>query len=100
MELLTPEYKTVMGVTTKVYPETGSLMFGSFRTFGGTEVVKNDLLVLEDTATIETWYNSNIEPDCRIKVGTNTYEILGTPENLNMRNQFMILKVRRLKAGA
>lgn len=98
--LFAPTTKTVKGVTKKTYPKDGELFYCSFRTFGGTERTSNDILIVENTAVIETWYNPNITSDCKINVGGLDYEILGTPENINMRNQFMKFKVRAVKGGA
>ena len=101
-ELLIPENKTVKGVLKKVYPETGKHFNCSFKTYGGTELNKNDTYVVLDTATVETWYRPDITSDYRIKLcqtGTS-YEIIGEPENINMRNQYMKFKVQRVKGGA
>ena len=92
----------VKGVPRKEYPIEGELIHCSFKTYGGTEVVKNDVLVVEDTGYVETWFRPDIASDCRIKLlSTNqVYEIIGTPENINMRNQFIKFKVRAIKGGA
>lgn len=95
-----PTTKTVKGVVQKSFTKDKDDYFCSFRTFGGTEKVVNDLLVLEDTATLETWYDPKIKAGCEIEIDGKRYEILGTPENINMRNQFLIMKVRAVKGGA
>ena len=96
-----PMHKTAKGSTKKIYPENGDLIFCSFRTFGGTEITSNDVYVIEDTATIETWYRPDIKSDCIVKTTDGkTYEILGTPENINMRNQILKFKIRAVKGGA
>lgn len=100
MSLLIPSTVTVKGSATKCYPETGILFFGTFRTFGGTERTVNNMIVVEDTGIIETWYRPDITADCRILVNGVPYEILGTPENIQMRNQFLCIKVRVVKGGA
>lgn len=101
MFLFIPETKTKKGVTTKVYPEKGELIYCSFRTFGGTERTSNDVLVIEDTAVIETWFRDDVTSDCIVKdVNNKKYEILGTPENINMRNQILRFKIRAVKGGA
>lgn len=101
MFLFIPETKTKKGVTTKVYSEKGELIYCSFRTFGGTERTSNDVLVIEDTAVIETWFRDDITSDCIVKdVNNKKYEILGTPENINMRNQILRFKIRAVKGGA
>lgn len=101
MFLFSPIYKTVKGSTKKSYPENGELIYCSFRSFGGTENTSNDTLTVEDTAVIETWYRPDIKADCILKTEDGLeYEILGTPENINMRNQILKFKIRALKGGA
>jgi len=102
--LLAPTYKTVSGVPTKTYPPTsqGVLIYGNFKTYGGTERNVNGLYSIEDTAVIETWYRPDILSDCRICLAQTgaVYEILGEPEDINMRHQFLQFKVKRVKGGA
>lgn len=98
--LLVPTLKTVKGVKTKVFTPEEDTFFCSFRSFGGTEKIINDVLVLEDTATIETWYDPRIKANCNIQIEGDNYEILGTPENINKRNQFLRFKVRLIQGGA
>lgn len=95
-----PTSKTVKGVLQKSFVKDETKFFCSFKTFGGTEKVVNDLIVREDTATLETWYEPKIKANCEIEVDGKRYEILGSPENIDMRNQFMILKIRAVKGGA
>lgn len=100
MFLFTPEIVTVKGSPKKKYLETGELIFCTYRTFGGTEIAKNDVLSIEDTATIETWFRPDINSDCILKnENGDSYEILGTPENINMRNQILKFKIRKIAGG-
>lgn len=105
MYLLTPTYTTVNGVKKKTYPsvQNGVLFYGTFKTYGGTEVSQNGVFFVEDTANIETWYREDIKSNCRIALANNQtaiYEIVGEPENFEMRNQFCLFKVKRIKGGA
>lgn len=102
LNLFIPTYKQVKGVAVKEYPSEGILFFGSFKTYGGTENTVNGVYSVIDTASIETWYRPDIKSDCRISRAEDgaTYEIIGEPENINMRNQFLKFKVRRVKGGA
>lgn len=102
LKLFIPTYKRVKGVAVKEYPSEGILFFGSFKTYGGTETAVNGVYSVIDTANIETWYRPDIKSDCRISRAEDgaTYEIIGEPENINMRNQFLKFKVRRVKGGA
>lgn len=102
--LLVPTYATVSGVPTKTYPPAsqGVLIYGNFKTYGGTERDINGLYSIEDTAVVETWYRPDITSDCRICVAATgaIYDVWHEPENINMRNQFLRFKVKRVKGGA
>lgn len=100
MKLLIPTESLKKGTTVKTFDEENApTIYGTFRTFGGTELVDNGVMTIIDTATISTWYRPDITAECRIKVlqTGEVYDIIGTPENIAMRNQFLQFKVR--KAG-
>lgn len=100
MFLFAPKTEVIKGVAKKIYPDNGDLIYCSFRTFGGTESKSNGVLVVEDTAVIETWYRPDIKSDCILKnENGDSYEILGTPENINMRNQIVKFKIRKISGG-
>ena len=104
MVLLIPTYSKSYGSREKTFPtmENGISFFGSFRTFGGTERNVNDVYSVEKTAIIDTWFRPDIKADCRIGIPqTNEiYEIVGAPENIEMRNQYLRIKVRAVEGGA
>ena len=103
MELRIPEIKVANGITKKTYPndkEHRFLIFGSFRTFGGTEITVNDVIAVVDTATIDTWYHPKINTNCQIAINNATYELIGTPEDIDNRHQYMQFKVQATKGGA
>lgn len=89
-----------MGVVTKSYPSAGVLFFASWKTYGGTERKDNDLIIVDDTAVVETWFDPLIKSNCRIQKDDEVYEIVGKPENINQRNQYLKFKVRRISGGA
>ena len=102
IELLTPTYEVVKGVRKKVYPSEGVSLNCSFKTFGGTDTEVNGVYSVEDTANVETWYRPDITSECRVVLLATgqAYEILGSPENIDMRNQFCTFKVKAIKGGA
>jgi len=101
MYLFVPERMREKGSFKNIYPENGYVIFCSFRTFGGTEKIVDNVLAVENTAVVETWYRPDITADCILKnIDGLVYEILGTPENINMQNQYMKFKVRARKGGA
>lgn len=93
--VVTSEY----GVAKKTYSKVDDI-FCSFKTYGGTETVSNGLLVVIDTAKVETWYRNDIKSDSQIRLNGKIYEVIGEPENIEMRNQFMKFKVQAVKGGA
>lgn len=101
-ELLIPTYTRSKGVQVKTFPDSGIRINCSMKTYGGTETTENGVHVVFDTATVETWYRPDIKPDCRIKVLSSgcVYEIVGKPENINMRNQFIKFKMQAIEGGA
>lgn len=101
MRLQVPTSKTVYGVAQKTYTDSDVIMC-NFKTYGGTEAVSNDVLSVIDTAQITCWYRPDIKSNCRLKRLSDgaVFEILGEPENLEMRNQILYFKVRRVKGGA
>lgn len=99
---LVPTSKTVRGVNKKTYESDGILRFCNFSTYGGTETKVNDVVTVEDTAQIVAWYYPDITSGDHIKILTTgaEYEIIGEPENIELRNLEMTFKVRRYKGGA
>lgn len=100
--LFVPTWSKVQGVEKKTFPKTGVLFYGGFKSYGGTERDVNGLYSIEDTAEVVCWYRPDIKSDCRIEVCDTgaKYEIINEPENVNMRNQFLKFKVKRIKGGA
>lgn len=102
MLLQQPTTGTEYGVAVKAYKDTGAPFMCNFKSFGGTERIVNDTLIVEDTAQIVCWFRPDIKSDCRLKrLSDNAvFEIIGEPENIEMRNQFLKFKIRRVKGGA
>lgn len=100
--LLKPTKAIAVGVRQKTYDiENGILIYGSFKTYGGTEKTVDGLLSIDDTADVETWYRPDITSDCAIALADTgvQYQIINEPENINCRNQFLKFKVQRIKGG-
>lgn len=95
--------ETKMGTPCKVYASKGSLFWGSFATYGGTERTVNGVVVVEDTATVETWYDPGFEASARVALANapgKLYEIVGEPENIEQRNIYTRMRLTRVRGGA
>lgn len=72
----------------------------NWKTFGGTESTKDGVLFVEDTASVTCFYRPDITASSRLKLGDDVYEVIGKPEDLEMRHQYMRFKVRNVRGGA
>jgi hypothetical protein len=100
--LQTPTTEKALGVPKKTYADVAGVVMVNWKSYGGTETTSNGVLSVEDTAQIVCWYRPDIRSDCRLVRLSDgaVYEIIGDPENIEMRNQFLKFKVRRVKGGA
>lgn len=102
--LLIPRMENINGIRKKTFPavKDGILFYGSFKTYGGSEREVNGVVSVVDTASVETWFRPDIANDCAIAnaITGAIYDIEGEPENIEMRNQFLKLKLIRTKGGA
>lgn len=100
--LQAPVFASSYGVNKKTWVSVDGVIRANMKTYGGTEKVDNGILSVEDTAQIVCWYRPDITGECRLVRLTDNaaFEILGEPENIEQRNQFLKFKVRRIKGGA
>lgn len=106
--ILTPAVTFEKGNREKSFSESETTFFCSFRTFGGSESTENGIYSVVDTATLETWYTPELTAAVQIRIlptdGSSEkgdlYEVMGTPENIEMRNQYLLCKVKRVTGGA
>ena len=100
-QILKSEYRKVNGIRTKIFTE-GDVIFVSAKSYGGTERIVNDTVVIEDTINIETWYRPDITASDVIRLldDGSKWEIIDNPENIERRNQFLKFKVKRYMGNA
>jgi len=100
MKLLVPVESIAYGVVTKSFstPAESDLFYGSFRTFGGTESLKDDVYTLVNTAVIDTWYRPDITAECQIFLCETgqIYDIISDPEDIDFRHQYLQFKVQKV----
>ena len=95
-----PVVSMVKGVEVKEFSDSGTI-FGSYVTFGGTERVVNDVLVVDDTATVECYFDPRITAACRLRntASGTRYDIIGAPEDIECRGQYMRIRVQAIRGG-
>lgn len=101
LKLQIPVYENVIGVTkiSRYEDAKEPIFYASFKTYGGTETNVNGVYSIIDTADIVAFYRPDIKTNCRItnlKTGA-VYSVIGVPENIDERNQFVKFKVERVK---
>ena len=100
MKILVPTTEMIKGCPSTTYsdPKTSEAFNGSFESYGGTENVSNDVLTVFDTANVETWYRPDITSDCHIYIceTEEEYEVIGKPEDIDMRHQYLKFKVQKV----
>ncbi len=104
VKLLVPKAETqTLGVYRAAYEDKGTI-FCNWKTYGGTtaagERAVDGIISVIDTATVTTWYRSDITSRCRLQRGNAVYEIIGEPENIEQQNRVLVFKVQRVKGGA
>lgn len=104
MKLLVPVTTTAYGAGKKTFsaPEDSELFYGSFRTFGGTENLKDNVYTIINTAVIDTWYRPDIKADCQVYICDTgqIYDIISDPEDINFRHQYLKFKVQKVGGKA
>lgn len=99
LELYNPTYSTAYGVTTKTFVKVDNINC-SFKSYGGTESTSNEQLVVVDTVSVETWFRPDITSGSQLRLGTKIYEVIGEPEDIEFRHQYMKFKIQAVKGGA
>lgn len=102
MRLQVPVFASSYGVKEKTWENAIGIIIANFKSYGGTEITNNDTLVIEDTAQVVCWYRPDIKGGCRmVRLEDGAiYEIVGEPEDIEARHQFLKFKVRRIVGGA
>lgn len=99
--LLKPTKVKINGIYQKTFIEADSI-FISAKSYGGTEKVVDDIIVVEDTMSIETYYRPDIASDCKIRIldDNSEWEIISPPEDIDRKHFYLKFKVRRVAGGA
>ena len=95
-----PTIKTVNGRTVKKDPKPVGTVKGKFKLKGTSEITANGVTVVNDKTTFTTWFKADFAAADILTIGGVDYEIIGTPENVEMRNRYSVLMLERISGGA
>jgi hypothetical protein len=91
--------KTVNNRTVKAYTEVGTVR-GKFKQKGTAETNANGLTVINEKTTFITWFKADFAAKDILTINGIDYEIIGEPENVEMRNRYAIITLERISGGA
>lgn len=89
----------VDGRTVKGFTEVGTVR-GKFKQKGTAETNANGLTVINEKTTFITWFKADFAAADIITIGGVDFEIVGNPENVEMRNRYAVLTLERVSGGA
>ena len=90
---------TVDNRTVKTFTEVGTVR-GKFKQKGTAETNANGLTVINEKTTFITWYKADFSAADILTIGGVDFEIVGHPENVEMRNRYAVLTLERISGGA
>lgn len=94
-----PTYSEVNGRTVKTFAEVGTLR-GKFKQKGTAEITANGLTVINDKISFITWFKKDLEAKDILNINGVDYEIIGSVENVEMRNRYAVVNLEKIEAGA
>lgn len=94
-----PVEELINGRSIKTLQEKGAIR-GKFKQKGSSDIDANGLFVVNTSTTFITWWKSNFEAKDVLTIGGIDYEIVGEPENVEMRNRYAILTLSKISGGA
>ena len=89
----------VNGRTVKAHTEVGTIR-GKFKQKGTAETTENGLTIINEKTTFTTWFKADIMAADILTIGGLDFEIVGKPENVEMRSRYMVLTLERVGGGA
>ena len=91
--------ETINGRTVKTHTEVGTVR-GKFKQKGTAETNANGLTVINEKTTFITWFKADFAAADILTIGGVDYEILGNPENVEMRSRYSVITLERIGGGA
>lgn len=73
---------------------------GKFKLKGTSEVNQNGLTIVNDRTTFVTWYRPDIKSIDILEIRGTRFKILGSVENTELRDRFLVLNLEVYTGGA
>ena len=64
------------------------------------ETTANGLTVINEKTTFTTWFKADFAAADILTIGGVDFEIVGHPENVEMRSRYSVLTLERISGGA
>lgn len=97
VELQSPTVtRSATGAQVKTWATYATVM-ASVKTLRGQSYYAAEQTANETVIEMYIWYRAGILPSHRAKVGCDYYEVASPPENLNMQNRELLIRLRRVQ---
>lgn len=94
-----PITELVNGRTIQTLVESGNLK-GLFKLKGTSEVNANGVIVVNDKTSFITWWKNDLESGDVLTIRGVDYQIIGTPENVELRGRYAVINLEKIGGGA
>jgi len=78
---------------------TIATVWAKWQNVHGSEVWAAESVQAVDPATVLIRYRSDIDSTCTISLGSKRYKIVGAPDDIENRHEYIELKVSRMVSG-
>ena len=94
-------YTMIEGRSQKTFTEAENPNIrGKFKQKGSTELNANGLTIVNDHTSFITWWRSDFRASDILTINGIDYQIIGTPEDVEMRHRYAVLNLVRYEGGA
>lgn len=94
-----PTTEYVNGRSRQAFVESGNLK-GLFKLKGTSEVNANGVIVVNDKTSFITWWKNDLESGDVLTIRGVEYQIIGTPENVELRGRYAVINLEKIGGGA
>lgn len=93
------ETKLVNGRTMKSVVSIATLR-GKFKQKSTSEGIVNGVRAVTESTTYTTWWKDDFKAGDILSINGIDYQVIGNPENVEMRSRYAVLTLSRVKGGA